>query len=139
MEKYYITTPIYYPSDNLHIGHTYTTVAADTLKRYKKLQGYDAFFVTGTDEHGQKIQDAAKKSGVSPKHYVDSIVEDIKKLWKMLDIDYDKFIRSTDEDHEKVIQKIFTKLFEKGEIYKSNYSGHYCTPCESFWTEKQLD
>lgn len=139
MEKYYITTPIYYPSDNLHIGHTYTTVAADTLKRYKKLQGYDAFFVTGTDEHGQKIQDAAKKSGVSPKHYVDSIVEDIKKLWKMLDIDYDKFIRSTDEDHEKVIQKIFTKLFEKGEIYKSNYSGHYCTPCESFWAEAQLE
>lgn len=139
MKKYYITTPIYYPSDNLHIGHTYTTVAADTLKRYKTLQGYDAFFVTGTDEHGQKIQDAAKKSGVSPKHYVDDIVEDIKKLWKMLDIDYDKFIRSTDENHEKVIQKIFTKLFEKGEIYKSNYSGHYCTPCESFWAEAQLE
>lgn len=139
MEKYYITTPIYYPSDNLHIGHTYTTVAADSLKRYKKLQGYDTFFVTGTDEHGQKIQDAAKKSGVSPKHYVDDIVGDIKKLWKMLDIDYDKFIRSTDENHEKVIQKIFTKLFEKGEIYKSNYSGHYCTPCESFWAEAQLE
>lgn len=138
MEKYYITTPIYYPSDNLHIGHTYTTVAADTLKRYKTLQGYDAFFVTGTDEHGQKIQDAAQKAGVSPQKYVDDIVEDIKELWKMLDIDYDKFIRTTDDIHEKVIQKIFTKLFEKGEIYKSNYSGHYCTPCESFWAEAQL-
>lgn len=140
MEKktYYITTPIYYPSDNLHIGHTYTTVAADTLKRYKALQGFDAFFVTGTDEHGQKIQEAAKKNGVTPKEYVDDIVVDIKALWKMLDIDYDEFIRSTDENHVKVIQKIFTKLYEKGEIYKSNYEGHYCTPCESFWAEAQL-
>lgn len=138
MKKYYITTPIYYPSDNLHIGHTYTTVAADTLKRYKTLQGYDSFFVTGTDEHGQKIQDAAQKAGVTPQKYVDDIVEDIKKLWEMLDINYDKFIRTTDDAHEKVIQKIFTKLFEKGEIYKSNYSGHYCTPCESFWAEAQL-
>lgn len=137
-EKYYITTPIYYPSDNLHIGHTYTTVAADTLKRYKTLQGYDAFFVTGTDEHGQKIEDAASKAGVSPKEYVDTIVGDIKDLWKMLDIDYDEFIRTTDENHTKVIQRIFTKLYEKGEIYKSNYSGHYCTPCESFWAEAQL-
>ncbi len=139
MKKYYITTPIYYPSDNLHIGHTYTTVAADTLKRYKTLQGYDTFFVTGTDEHGQKIQDAAKNAGVSSKAYVDNIVKDIKVLWKMLDIDYDKFIRTTDDAHVKVIQKIFTKLFEKGEIYKSNYSGHYCTPCESFWAEAQLE
>lgn len=137
-EKYYITTPIYYPSDNLHIGHTYTTIAADTLKRYKTLQGYDAFFVTGTDEHGQKIEDAASKAGVSPKEYVDNIVGDIKDLWKMLDIDYDEFIRTTDEHHTKVIQRIFTKLYEKGEIYKSNYSGHYCTPCESFWAEAQL-
>ena len=116
-EKYYITTPIYYPSDNLHIGHTYTTVAADTLKRYKTLQGFDAFFVTGTDEHGQKIEDAASKAGVSPKAYVDTIVGDIKDLWKMLDIDYDEFIRTTDENHTKVIQRIFTKLYEKGEIY----------------------
>ena len=137
-EKYYITTPIYYPSDNLHIGHTYTTVAADTLKRYKSLQGFDTFFVTGTDEHGQKIQDAADKAGVSPKEYVDKIVLSIKELWKMLDIDYDKFIRTTDESHVKVIQRIFTKLYEKGEIYKSDYSGHYCTPCESFWAESQL-
>ena len=138
-EKYYITTPIYYPSDNLHIGHTYTTVAADTLKRYKTLQGFDAFFVTGTDEHGQKIEDAASKAGVSPKKYVDKIVGEIKDLWKMLDIDYDEFIRTTDDHHTKVIQRIFTKLFEKGEIYKSNYSGHYCTPCESFWAESQLN
>ncbi len=137
-EKYYITTPIYYPSDNLHIGHTYTTVAADTLKRYKALQGFDAFFVTGTDEHGQKIQDAADKAGLSPKAYVDKIVSSIKDLWKMLDIDYDKFIRTTDESHVKVIQRIFTKLYEKGEIYRSDYSGHYCTPCESFWAESQL-
>lgn len=137
-ETYYITTPIYYPSDNLHIGHTYTTVAADTLKRYKTLQGFDSFFATGTDEHGQKIQEAAKNAGLSPKDYVDNIVVDIKKLWKMLDIDYDVFIRSTDENHVKVIQKIFTKLYGKGEIYKSQYEGHYCTPCESFWSEGQL-
>lgn len=137
-KSYYITTPIYYPSDNLHIGHTYTTVAADSLKRYKALQGFDAFFVTGTDEHGQKIQEAAKKNGVTPKEYVDNIVVDIKALWKMLDIDYDEFIRTTDENHVKVIQKIFTKLYEKGEIYKSKYEGHYCTPCESFWSEPQL-
>ena len=137
-EKYYITTPIYYPSDNLHIGHTYTTVAADTLKRYKTLQGYDAYFVTGTDEHGQKIKTAAEKAGMGPQAYVDGIVDDIKKLWKTLDIDYDKFIRTTDKDHGKVIKKIFTKLYEKGEIYKSNYEGHYCTPCESFWSESQL-
>lgn len=137
-EKYYITTPIYYPSDNLHIGHTYTTVAADTLKRYKNLQGYDAYFVTGTDEHGQKIKTAAEKAGTGPQAYVDGIVDDIKKLWKTLDIDYDKFIRTTDKDHGNVIKKIFTKLYEKGEIYKSNYQGHYCTPCESFWSESQL-
>ncbi|MDD2447438.1 MAG: methionine--tRNA ligase [Tissierellia bacterium] len=136
--KYYLTTPIYYPSDNLHIGHTYTTVAADTIKKFKTLQGYDVFFTTGSDEHGQKIQTKAKENGLEPKEYVDGIVANIKKLWKMLEIDYDCFIRSTDEHHEKAIQKIFTKLYEKGEIYKSVYKGYYCTPCESFWTEAQL-
>lgn len=136
--KYYLTTPIYYPSDNLHIGHTYTTVAADSIKRFKKLQGYDVFFTTGSDEHGQKIQNKAKENGVAPKEYVDHIVASIKELWKMLEIDYDCFIRSTDEHHEKLVQKLFTKLYEKGEIYKSVYNGHYCTPCESFWTDAQL-
>jgi len=137
-KKYYLTTPIYYPSDNLHIGHTYTTVAADTIKRYKQLQGYDVLFVTGTDEHGQKIQEKAKEVGVKPKEYVDKIVKDIKELWKTLDISYDTFIRTTDEYHEKAIQNIFKKLYEKGDIYKSMYEGLYCTPCESFWTESQL-
>ena len=137
-KKYYITTPIYYPSDNLHIGHTYTTVAADTLKRFKKLLGYDVFFTTGTDEHGQKIQEKAKENNTTPKAYVDSIVADIKELWKMLEIDYDAFIRSIDPHHERCVQDIFTKLYEKGEIYKSKYKGHYCTPCEAFWSESQL-
>lgn len=136
--SYYITTPIYYPSDNLHIGHTYTTVAADSLKRFKKLLGHDAYFVTGSDEHGQKIQEKAKEVGKTPKEYVDDIVADIKVLWKMLEIDYDVFIRTTDKHHEKAVQDIFTKLYEKGEIYKSKYEGHYCTPCESFWAESQL-
>ena len=136
--SYYITTPIYYPSDNLHIGHTYTTVAADSLKRFKKLLGHDAYFVTGSDEHGQKIQEKAKEVGKTPKEYVDDIVADIKVLWKMLEIDYDVFIRTTDKHHEKAVQDICTKLYEKGEIYKSKYEGHYCTPCESFWAESQL-
>ncbi|SCL86815.1 Methionine-tRNA ligase [Sporanaerobacter sp. PP17-6a] len=138
MKTYYLTTPIFYPSDNLHIGHAYTTVAADTLKRYKKLMGYDVLLVTGTDEHGQKIQQKALESGETPKEYVDGIVEDIKKLWNMLDISYDIFIRTTDEYHEKAVQKIFQKLYEKGDIYKSYYEGLYCTPCESFWSESQL-
>lgn len=136
--KYYITTPIYYPSDNLHIGHTYTTVAVDTIKRFKKLQGYDVFFTTGSDEHGQKIETKAKENNMHPQEYVDKIVDSFKALWKMLDIDYDAFIRSTDPAHEKAIQQIFTKLYEKGEIYKSVYKGYYCTPCESYWTESQL-
>lgn len=139
MKKYYITTPIYYPSDNLHIGHTYTTVAADTLKKFKTAQGYDVYFVTGSDEHGQKIQEKAKESNVKPKEYVDGIVDDIKELWKMLGISYDKFIRTTDKEHEEAVQKIFDKLYKKGDIYKSNYEGWYCTPCESFWTESQLE
>ena len=138
MKKYYITTPIYYPSDNLHIGHTYTTVAADSLKRFKKLLGYDVFFVTGSDEHGQKIEEKALENNMSPKEYVDKIVANIKTLWKMLEIDYDEFIRSTDPNHEKAIGHIFTELYEKGEIYKSKYEGPYCTPCESFWSEAQL-
>lgn len=136
--KFYLTTPIYYPSDNLHIGHTYTTVAADSIKRFKKLQGYDVFFTTGSDEHGQKIENKAMEMGQSPKEYVDGIVTNIKKLWKMLEIDYDAFIRSTDPHHEKAVQDLFVKLYEKGEIYKDVYKGYYCTPCESFWTESQL-
>ena len=138
MKKYYITTPIYYPSDNLHIGHTYTTVAADSLKRFKKLLGYDVFFVTGSDEHGQKIEEKALENNMSPKEYVDKIVANIKVLWKMLEIDYDEFIRSTDPNHEKAIGDLFTELYDKGEIYKSKYEGPYCTPCESFWSEAQL-
>ena len=138
MKKFYLTTPIYYPSDNLHIGHTYTTVAADVIKKFRKMQGYDVYFVTGTDEHGQKIQEKAKENGITPKAYVDKIVANIKALWKTLEIDYDTFIRTTDSYHEKAVQEIFTKLYEKGEIYKSKYKGHYCTPCEAFWSESQL-
>lgn len=137
-KKFYITTPIYYPSDNLHIGHTYCTVATDAVKRYKKMQGYDVFFTTGTDEHGLKIQEKAEENGMTPKAYVDKIVANIKELWKTLDIDYDAFIRSTDEVHEKNVQEIFQKLYDKGDIYKGEYEGYYCTPCESFWTEAQL-
>ena len=136
--KFYITTPIYYPSDNLHIGHAYCTVAADSIARYKRAQGYDVMFLTGTDEHGQKIQRKAEAIGITPKEYVDNIVSGIKDLWKLLDVSNDKFIRTTDEQHVKAVQKIFTKLYEKGDIYKSEYEGLYCTPCESFWTPSQL-
>lgn len=140
MEKktFYVTTPIYYPSDNLHIGHTYCTVAADTIARFKRLLGYDVKFLTGTDEHGQKIQTVAHEKGLTPKEYLDGIVGNIKELWKTLDITYDRLIRTTDEDHKEIVQKIFQKLYDKGDIYKSEYEGHYCTPCESFWTESQL-
>ena len=140
MEKktYYITTPIYYPSANFHIGHCYTTIIADAIARYKRLEGYDVCFQTGTDEHGQKIEGKAKEAGVDPKTYVDKIVENAKDLWKSLNVSYDKFIRTTDEYHEKAVQKIFTKLYEQGDIYKGEYTGLYCTPCESFWTETQL-
>ena len=140
MEKktYYITTPIYYPSANLHIGNTYTTVAADALARFKRATGYDVMFLTGTDEHGQKIQRIAEEKGITPKGYVDEIVAGIRDLWSLMDISYDKFIRTTDDYHEKTVQKIFNKLYEKGDIYKSSYEGWYCTPCESFWTETQL-
>lgn len=139
MEKtFYITTPIYYPSDKLHVGHSYTTVAADAMARFKRLTGYDVKFLTGTDEHGQKIQRKAKEKGVTPKQYVDDIVAGIKDLWNTMDISNDLFIRTTDKQHEEIVQKIFTKLYEKGDIYKSEYEGWYCTPCEAFWTERQL-
>ena len=137
-KTFYITTPIYYPSAKLHIGNTYTTVAADALSRFKRLTGYEVMFLTGSDEHGQKIQRKAEETGISPKEYVDGMVAGIKDLWTMMDISYDKFIRTTDDYHMKTVQKIFTRLFEQGDIYKSSYEGLYCTPCESFWTEGQL-
>ncbi len=136
-KKFYITTPIYYPSDKLHIGHTYSTVAADAMARYKRARGFETFFLTGTDEHGQKIEDKAKDAGVTPKEYVDNIVAGIKDLWKLMNISNDKFIRTTDEYHEKAVQKIFQKMYDKGDIYKGSYEGLYCKPCESFWTETQ--
>lgn len=137
-KTYYITTPIYYPSDKLHIGHTYTTVAADAAARFKRMQGYDVMFLTGTDEHGQKIQRKAEEKGVTPKQYVDEVVAGIKDLWKLMQISNDRFIRTTDKKHEEAVQKIFKKLYDQGDIYKSEYEGWYCTPCESFWTERQL-
>lgn len=137
-KTFYITTPIYYPSGKLHIGHSYTTVAADAISRYKRLKGYDVMFLTGTDEHGQKIQRKAEEKGVTPKEYVDEIVGGIKELWKLMNITNDKFIRTTDKEHEVTVQKIFKRLYDKGDIYKSEYEGWYCTPCESFWTETQL-
>lgn len=135
---YYITTPIYYPSSNLHIGHTYCTVMADAMARFKRLSGYDVRFLTGTDEHGQKIQTIAEEQGVSPQEYVDGVVAGIKDLWKTMEISYDDFIRTTEERHVKRVQAIFNKMYEKGDIYKGEYEGMYCTPCESFWTESQL-
>ena len=140
-KKFYITTPIYYPSDKLHIGHTYCTVATDTLARYHRLKGEDVMFLTGTDEHGQKIETKAKEAGVTPKEFVDHIVEGdrgVKDLWKLMNISNDRFIRTTDDYHVESVQKIFKKMYEKGDIYKGTYKGKYCTPCESFWTESQL-
>ena len=136
--KFYISTPIYYPSDKLHIGHTYCTVATDAMARYKRMQGYDVMFLTGTDEHGQKIQQKAEAAGVTPQQYVDNIVSGIHDLWKLMNISHDRFIRTTDDYHVESIKKIFTKLYEQGDIYKGKYTGKYCTPCESFWTESQL-
>ncbi|WPC42005.1 methionine--tRNA ligase [Clostridium sp. JS66] len=136
-KPYYITTPIYYPSAKLHIGNTYTTIAADALARFKRLTGYDVMFLTGTDEHGQKIQRLAEAKGVTPKAYVDEIVAGIKDLWEMMNVSYDKFIRTTDDYHVKSVQDIFKKLYDQGDIYKGSYEGWYCTPCESFWTETQ--
>ena len=137
-KTYYITTPIYYPSTKLHIGNTYTTVAADTLARFKRLTGHEVMFLTGTDEHGQKIERIANEKGITPKEHVDEIVAGIKDLWKMMNVSYDKFIRTTDDYHVKAVQDIFKKLYDQGDIYKSSYEGLYCTPCESFWTETQL-
>ena len=135
---YYITTPIYYPSSNLHIGHTYCTVMADAMARFKRLSGYDVRFLTGTDEHGQKIQTIAEEKGVTPQEYVDGVVAGIKDLWETMEISYDDFIRTTEDRHVKRVQAIFNKMYEKGDIYKGEYEGMYCTPCESFWTESQL-
>ena len=139
--NYYITTPIYYPSSNLHIGHAYCTVATDTMARYKRLQGYNVCFLTGTDEHGQKIEDKAKEAGVTPQQFVDNIVlgeKGVLDLWKLMNISHDRFIRTTDDYHVEAIQKIFKQMYERGDIYKGEYSGKYCKPCESFWTESQL-
>lgn len=137
-KKFYITTPIYYPSGKWHIGTCYTTIICDALARFKRMQGYDVFYLTGTDEHGQKIQKVAAAANVPVKEYIDGVVGELKKLWGLLDISYDKFIRTTDSDHERAVQKIFTKLYEQGDIYKSEYEGWYCTPCEAFWTKSQL-
>ena len=137
-ETFYITTPIYYPSDNLHIGHAYCSVAADTMARYKKQEGKDVYFVTGTDEHGQKIERKAADKGVTPQAYVDEIVAGIKKLWAMMDVEYNDFIRTTDQRHAVCVQRVFKQLYEQGDIYKGQYEGWYCTPCETFFTELQL-
>ena len=138
-KPYYITTPIYYPSGNPHIGHCYTTVACDSIARYRRMQGYDVMFLTGTDEHGQKIEQKAAEKGVTPKQYVDEIVAVFKNLWSYMNISYDRYIRTTDDYHVKAVQTIFKALYDKGYIYKGEYKGKYCTPCESFWTESQLD
>ena len=138
-KTFYITTPIYYPSGNPHIGHCYTTVACDSIARYKRMQGYDVKLLTGTDEHGLKIEQKASEKGITPKQYVDEIVATFKKLWQYMNISYDKFIRTTDDYHVETVQKIFKTLYDKGYIYKGEYSGKYCTPCESFWTDSQLD
>ncbi|MEF2724534.1 MAG: methionine--tRNA ligase [Eubacterium sp.] len=137
-EKFYITTPIYYPSGNPHIGHCYTTVACDSIARYRRLQGKEVMFLTGTDEHGLKIEQKAAEEGVTPKQYVDKVVEKFKSLWKYMNISYDRYIRTTDDYHVEAVQKIFKELYDKGYIYKGEYKGKYCTPCESFWTESQL-
>lgn len=137
-KKFYITTPIYYPSGNPHIGHCYTTVACDTIARFKRMQGYDVMFLTGTDEHGQKIELKAKEQGVTPKEYVDPIVDNFKRLWETMNVSYDRYIRTTDDYHIETVQKVFRELYDRGYIYKGKYTGKYCTPCESFWTESQL-
>src|SRR3712207_4309771 len=136
---FYVTTPIYYPSGKLHIGHAYTTIAADAIARFKRFCGYDVRFLTGTDEHGEKIQKKAQEAGMSEIDFLDEQIAEIKKLWEKLEISNDDFIRTTDKErHEVIIQKIFTKLYEKGDIYKGSYEGNYCVPCESFWTESQM-
>ena len=139
LNTFYITTPIYYPSGNLHIGHAYTTVAGDAMARYKRMRGYDVMYLTGTDEHGQKIQQKAEEKGISPQEYVDGMIRDIKVLWNKLDISYDDFIRTTEERHKKVVEKIFKRLLDQGDIYLDQYEGWYCTPCESFFTDRQVE
>ena len=136
--KYYITTAITYTSGRPHIGNTYEIVLTDAIARYKRQQGYDVFFQTGTDEHGQKIEEKAKEAGVTPKEFVDNVAGIVRKNFDMMNTSYDYFVRTTDENHEKQVQKIFKKLYEQGDIYKGKYEGMYCTPCESFWTESQL-
>ena len=136
-KSYYITTPIYYPSDNLHIGHAYTTVAADCMARFKRMQGYDVFYLTGTDEHGQKIERAAREKGMESIKYVDGIVANIRKLWDKLLISNDGFIRTTEKRQEEVVQKIFEQVYQQGDIFLSEYEGWYCSPCETFFTERQ--
>ena len=137
-EKFYISTAIAYTSSKPHIGNTYEIVLADAIARYKRLQGYDVYFQTGTDEHGEKIEQKANECGMNPQEYVDNIVNDIKKIWDVMDTSYDKFVRTTDKVHEQKVQAIFEKLYKQGDIYKGTYEGLYCTPCESFWTESQL-
>jgi methionyl-tRNA synthetase len=136
--QFYITTPIYYPSDNLHIGHAYTTVAADCMARFKRMQGYNVYYLTGTDEHGQKLERVARENGKEPIEYIDGIVENIKSLWETMLITNNDFIRTTEKRHEEVVQKIFRKVYEQGDIYLSQYEGWYCTPCETFFTQRQL-
>ena len=136
--KYYMTTAIAYTSGKPHIGNTYEIILADAIARYKRAEGYDVYFQTGTDEHGQKIQEKAEAAGISPKEYVDQISGEVKRIWDMVNSSYDNFVRTTDEDHEKCVKKIFKKLYDQGDIYKGSYEGLYCTPCESFWTESQL-
>ena len=137
-KPYYITTPIYYPSTKLHIGNTYTTVAADALARFKRLNGYDVMFLTGTDEHGQKIELKAKEAGIPPKQFVDEKAGEVKRIWDLMDTTYDRFMRTTDDYHKSQVQKIFKKLYDQGDIYLGHYEGKYCTACESFFTESQL-
>ncbi len=137
--NYYITTAIAYTSGKPHIGNTYEAILADSIARFKRYEGYNVFFQTGTDEHGQKIEIKAKENEISPKEFVDGVADEIKGLWDLVGTSYDKFIRTTDADHEKQVQKIFKKLYDKGDIYKGSYEGMYCTPCESFWTESQLE
>ena len=136
--KYFITTAIAYTSGKPHIGNTYEIVLADAIARYKRLKGFDVLFQTGTDEHGEKIEIKAKESGLSPQEFVDNVSEEIKKIWDIMNTSYDKFVRTTDKHHEEIVQKIFKKMYDKGDIYLGEYKGLYCTPCESFWTEKEL-
>ena len=138
MQKFYLTTPIYYPSGKFHIGTAYTTALADTIKKYKQARGFDVYMLTGMDEHGQKVQKVAESRGKTPQEHVDEMADEAKKLWSLMEIDYDDFIRTTDERHTKVVEEIFDRLMDQGDIYKSEYEGWYCMPCETYFTETQL-